>query len=173
MGQQEMPFVKAVVRAYPREQLFKSAANFRDQLKAFGIYGFDPSPWLLDQFNTVLPQARSSYLASRQQRSLLPLDQFSAIQSFAVNASLVIVAVSIPLLWRRPNPKLIGLSVIVVAIVIANALLTGVLSMVDDRYGCRVIWLIPLLAALFLLHWLDRWEAGKQIQVRANQEKPA
>ena len=173
MGQQEMPFVKAVVRAYPREQLFKSAANFRDQLKAFGIYGFDPSPWLLDQFNTVLPQARSSYLASRQQRSLLPLDQFSAIQSFAVNASLVIVAVSIPLLWRRPNPKLIGLSVIVVAIVIANALLTGVLSMVDDRYGCRVIWLIPLLAALFLLHWLDSWEAGKQIQVRANQEKPA
>jgi hypothetical protein len=121
----------------------------------------------------VLPQARSSYLASRQQRGLLPLDQFTAIQSFAVNASLVIVAVSIPLLWRRPNPKLIGLSVIVVAIVIANALLTGVLSMVDDRYGCRVIWLIPLLAALFLLHWLDSWEAGKQIQVRANQEKPA
>ena len=84
----------------------------------------------------------------------------------------MIVAVSIPLLWRRPNPKLIGLSVIVVAIVIANALLTGVLSMVDDRYGCRVIWLIPLLAALLLLDWLNRWETRKEIQARANQEKP-
>jgi hypothetical protein len=172
IGQQEMPFVKAVLRAYPREQFFKSAANFRGQLMAFGIYGFDPNPWLLDQFATVLPRARSSYVASRQERSLLPLDQFTAIQSFAVNASLVIVAVSIPFLWRRPNPRLAGLTAIVVAIVIANAFVTGVLSMVDDRYGCRVIWLIPLLAALFLLHWLNRWETVKEIQMKTNQEKP-
>jgi hypothetical protein len=172
IAQQEMPFVKAVLRAYPREQLLKSAANFRDQLNAFGIYGFDPNSWLLDQFNTVLPLARSSFAASRQQRSLLPLDEFTAIQFCTVVVSLGIVAVSIPFLWRWPNPKLAGLSVIVVAIVVANAFVTGVLSMVDDRYGYRVIWLIPLLAALFLLDWLNRWETGKEIRARTNQERP-
>jgi len=170
--QQEMPFVKAVLRAYPREQLRKSSSNFLDQLKAFGIYGFDPSLWLLDQFDTVLPQSRARYLASRQQRNLLPLDQFTSIQFFTVLASLVIVSVSIPFLWRHPNPKLAGLSVVVGAIVAANAFVTGVLSMVDDRYGCRVIWLIPLLAALFLLDWLNRWQARKEIRMRANQERP-
>jgi hypothetical protein len=88
-------------------------------------------------------------------------------------ASLGIVALSIPFLWRRPNPKLVGLSVVVGAIVVANAFVTGVLSMVDERYGCRVIWLIPFLAALFLLDWLNRWETSKEIRGRTNQETPA
>jgi len=161
MGQQEMPFVLATLRAYPREELAKAAANFRDQLQAFGIYGFDPSPWLLDQFNEVLPRARTSYVASRQAHGSLPLDRFTSIQSSAVFVSLGIIAAYLPFLWRRNSPRLAGLSVIVIAIVVANAIVTGVLSTVDDRYGCRVIWLLPLLAALFLLDLLDQWETAK------------
>jgi hypothetical protein len=163
MGQQEMPFVLATVRAYPREQLFKSAVNFLGQLKAFGIYGFDPSPWILDQFNEVLPKAQASYVASRQARELLPLDLMTSIQSATVFVSIGMIAASIPFLWRRCSARLVGLSVIVVAIVIANAFVAGVLSTVDDRYGCRVIWLIPLLAALFLLDWLNQWETAKVV----------
>jgi hypothetical protein len=49
-----------------------------------------------------------------------------------------------------------------VSIVVANAFVTGVLSTVDDRYGCRVIWLIPLLAAAFLLDWLNQWETARE-----------
>jgi hypothetical protein len=173
MGQQEMPFVLATVRAYPREQLSKSAANFRDQLNAFGIYGFDPSPWILDQFNEVLPKAQASYLASRQARELLPLDLMTAIQSATVFVSLGVIAASIPFLWRRYSARLAGLSVIVVAIVVANAFVAGVLSTVDDRYGCRVIWLIPLLAAAFLLDWLNHWEAAKRIAKSDTKGKPA
>jgi hypothetical protein len=40
-------------------------------------------------------------------------------------------------------------------VVIANALVTGVLASVEDRYQSRVIWLVPLLAAAFVLEWLD------------------
>ncbi|MGA2216904.1 MAG: hypothetical protein ABSG51_02405, partial [Terracidiphilus sp.] len=155
MSRQEMPFVLATLRAYPREELAKAGVNFRDQLQAFGIYGFDPSPWLLDQFNEVLPRARASYVASRQAHGSLPLDRFTSIQSSAVFVSLGVIAGYLPFLWRRNSPRLAGLSVIVIAIVVANAIVTGVLSTVDDRYGCRVIWLLPLLAALFLLDWLD------------------
>jgi hypothetical protein len=171
MSRQEMPFVLATLRAYPREELAKAGVNFRDQLQAFGIYGFDPSPWLLDQFNEVLPRARASYVASRQAHGSLPLDRFTSIQSSAVFVSLGVIAGYLPFLWRRNSPRLAGLSVIVIAIVVANAIVTGVLSTVDDRYGCRVIWLLPLLAALFLLDWLDQWEAEKGSS--ADRGKPA
>jgi len=173
MGQQEMPFVLATIRAYPRDELSKAEANFWDQLKAFGIYGFDPSPWLLDQFSATLPRARASYVASRQARDLLPLDLLTSIQSATVSVSLGVIAASIPFLWRRNSPRLAGLSVVVVSIVVANAFVTGVLSTVDDRYGCRVIWLIPLLAAAFLLDWLDQWETAKGKGASAKQGEPA
>jgi hypothetical protein len=153
---EEMPLVLATVRAYPREQFWKSAANFRDQLLNFGLYGFDASPWMLDQFNDVLPRARSSYLGSRQAHNALPLDLLTDIQWWTIVASLAAIAVLIPLLWRRHSPRLIGLSLIIDAVIVANGLVTGVLSMVDDRYGCRVIWLIPLLAGACLLDWFNQ-----------------
>ena len=40
-------------------------------------------------------------------------------------------------------------------VVIANAAVTCILSSVDDRYQARVIWLVPLLAGIFVLEWLD------------------
>lgn len=166
MLQQEMPFVLATVRAYPREQLAASAANFWGQLKSFGIYGFDPSPWILDTFATTLPRARGSYIVSRQARGVLPLDLMTEIQFWTVLPSIAFITVSIPLLWRHYSLRLAGLSLIVISIVLANAFVSGVLSVVDDRYGCRVIWLLPLLAAAFQLDGLDRWESGKGTAVR-------
>jgi hypothetical protein len=171
MLQQEMPFVLATVRAYPREQLAVSAANFWGQLKSFGIYGFDPSPWIADTFATTLPSARASYTVSRQARGVLPLDLLTDVQLWTVILSLGIIVVSIPLLWRWHSIRLAGLSVIVISIVVANAFVSGVLSVVDDRYGCRVIWLLPLLAATFLLHLLNRREAARVNAGAARQAK--
>ncbi|MGO9636621.1 MAG: hypothetical protein ACLPSO_01605, partial [Terracidiphilus sp.] len=109
----------------------------------------------------VLPKAKASYLGSRQAHDALPLDLFTVIQWWTVVASLVAIAVLIPFLWRRHSPRLAGLSLVVVATVVANALVTGVLSVVDDRYQCRVIWLVPLLAGIFFLDWLQQREMVK------------
>jgi hypothetical protein len=49
---------------------------------------------------------------------------------------------------------LVGLSVVIVSVVIANALVTGVLSNVEERYQSRVVWLLPSLAGLLMLDWL-------------------
>lgn len=61
------------------------------------------------------------------------------------------LAVALPRLWRRLPPRLTSLGVVIVFTVIANAFLTGAMSMVEDRYQGRVIWLLPLLACLLLL----------------------
>jgi hypothetical protein len=45
---------------------------------------------------------------------------------------------------------------LIIPVVIANAAITGVLANVEDRYQCRVIWLVPLLAAMMAATWLQR-----------------
>ena len=162
LSQEEMPFVLATLRAYPREQFSRSAANFLEQLKTFGFEDLDASGWVLDQFASVLPRARSSYVNSRQARNALPLDLLGSIQFWAVMASLAVVAVFVPLLWRRHSSRVAGLGVLIVSMVVANALITGTLSMVEDRFECRVIWLAPLLAGMCVLDWrASRREAGQ------------
>lgn len=161
MRNEEMPFVLATIRAYPREQLARSAANFNQQLFAFGLYGFDSSTWILEQFDEVVPKARPGFVASRQARDALPLDLVTDIQWWSLAGSLVLIVVLIPVLWRRHSPQLAGLGFVVATMVVANAAITGVLSVVDDRYGCRVIWLAPLLAGMLLLDWLSQRKAAR------------
>jgi hypothetical protein len=158
MEQEEMPLVLATVHAYPLQQLSRSTADFWDQVLHFGVYGFDSNDWMLQQFDEVLPRAKASYLGSRQAHEALPLDLFTEIQWWTIVTSLAAIAVLIPLLWRRHSPRLAGLTLVVIATVVANAGVTGVLSVVDDRYQCRVIWLLPLLAGICFLDWLQHRE---------------
>jgi hypothetical protein len=161
ISRQEMPLVKAVLRAYPHQQLQRSAANFRGQLGAFAPYGFDPSPWLAEQFATTLTPARASYLRSRQARSLLPLDQMALIQYWTVMISLGTVVALAALFRLRLGARLWALCGTVLATIAANAALTGILSVVDDRYGCRIIWLLPLLAGILLIEARQRLGAAR------------
>ncbi len=159
LAREEIPFVLATLRAYPREQIFRSAANFWGQLTAFGFEDLGASSWVLEEFGTVVPRAQSSYEKSLQAQDALPLDLLKSIQFWAVMASLAVMAVLAPLLWRRHSSRMAGLSVVIVSMVVANALVTGPLSMVEDRFECRVIWLAPLLAGMCALDWIHQREA--------------
>ncbi len=155
LRQEEIPLVWATLRAYPREQLSKSAANFWDQLMTFDLEIFRPNEWILQVFDRVLPGERSSYLRSRQTRGALPHEFFTSVQNWTVIASLVVIGVFTPRKWRSWPPRLIGLGVVIVSTVVANAFVTGMLSMVENRFQSRVIWLLPLLAGVLVLDWRD------------------
>ncbi len=168
LRQEEVPFILATLRAYPRQQLSKSAGHFWQQLTAFGLWDLDANGWVLEVFDHVLPGGRPRYLQGRQVRNALPLEFFTSVQNWTIIVSLVVMGGLTPRLWRRRPPRLVGLSVVIVSLVIANAFVTGVLSTVEDRYQCRVIWLLSLLAGLFVLDWLDHWqrpeaEAGRHV----------
>jgi hypothetical protein len=66
--------------------------------------------------------------------------------------------------YSRQRMRLLGLVVIVGPTLFANAFLTAVLSSSDSRYQARVIWLVPLLAALAALDLLG--------QRRPRRERP-
>ena len=167
LQEQEVPFVVATLKAYPGSQLSKSAANFWNQLITFDLNVFDANDWTLEVFDSVLPKERSNYLQSRQAHDALPKELFTAIAKWTVGASLIVIALFIPGLWQsRANP-LFGLALVIVFSVVANALVTGTLSMVENRFQARVIWLVPLLACLLLLDWRNRRQRDKQTVVTA------
>ena len=108
-----------------------------------------------------MPRARPGYVSSLQARNALPLELLTSVQLWAVLASLAIIVVFVPLLWRRHSSRLIGLSLVIVSMVVANALITGAISMVEDRFECRVIWLVSFLAGICMLDWLNQRKAAK------------
>jgi hypothetical protein len=151
-----MQFAVAVFRAYPGEQLKKSAANFGNQLTTLGLDDLGSNDWVLEEFDHELRSEKSSYEQSRQIHDELPLEFFSAVQDWTVIASLIVIAAFIPYMWRHRPARILGIGVIIVSAVIMNAFVTGVLSGVENRYQSRVIWLLPLLAGVWLLNWRER-----------------
>ena len=151
---EETAFVLATLRAYPRAELAIAAGNFWGQLTSFALWGYGPDPWIWEAFDRALPGARLRYLQTRQVQGALPGEFSSTSQNWMVMTALGVIGTLTTWRWRRLSPRLIGLTVIVVSITIANAFVTGVFSNVEDRYQSRVIWLLPLLAGLFVLEWL-------------------
>ncbi len=156
LKQEEMPFVIATLRAYPRQQLTKSVVAFWQQLAVFGLYDLDASNVVLDEYDNVFPGGRPHYLQSRQAQNTLPLEFFTSVGNWAILVSIVMICAFAVLLWRKRSARLAGLSVVIVSTVVANALVTGPLSMVEDRFQSRIIWLLSFLAGLFMMVWLDR-----------------
>jgi hypothetical protein len=161
MLREEIPFVLATLRTYPRAQLSKSALNFWQQLSAFEI-GFDPNDWMVRQFDEVLPSGKARFLQSRQALNDLPFDFLSMIQNWTVLTSLPVMVIFGILLWRRWTYGLAGLVLVIIPTVLANAFVTGVLSTVEDRYQSRVVWLIPFLAVTLIFAWLAGPRAARQ-----------
>jgi hypothetical protein len=161
MLREEIPFALATFRAYPRAQLSISGANFWQQLNSFEI-GFDPNDWMVQQFDEAFPAGKAPFLRSRQSVNDLPFDFLSMIQNWTVVASLALIVVFGILLWRRWNSRLAGLSLVIISAVLANALVTGVLSTVEDRYQSRVVWLIPFLAVTLIFVWIAGLRAARQ-----------
>lgn len=77
------------------------------------------------------------------------------MQTLALVAMSLSIAVVGVRLGRACPPRLVALAVLVGAAVAANAAVTGVLSNVEECYEARIIWLVPLLACVGILVWLD------------------
>lgn len=152
---QESSFAVAVLRAYPRQQLAVSLHAFRQQLTDFNISNVS-NAWLLEEIKIGLPGQRPLYEHSSQAQDALPNARLSAIQDQTITASLVLLCLIIPFVWRRRSARLVGLTATVFAILLGNAFVTAVLAEVDDRYQDRVIWLLPLLTALAIVELLTQ-----------------
>lgn len=158
---EEKTVVLGAVKTYPVEELKFSLMHFWRQLHSDKLSEFTAHPWVLQVFDYVLPNAKLQYLQSRQMRRALPLNAFSLVQDWIVFVSNLIIIGGL-LSGKIWNRRLAGLAAIAIFVVIANAAVTGILSNVQGRYGSRVIWLLPFLAALILFALIRRYAESQK-----------
>lgn len=156
LRREEMQVVVAAVRSDPWRQLAASSRNFAAQLGTFGMQGtYFPDLYIVTRIREALPGSGDRFFRSRQARRTLHEEFFAGVQQAALAASLLAIAICGVLLGRDRVNRLTPLGILVLCALLFNAAITGVISEIEDRYQARVIWLVPLLACVFTLAWLD------------------
>jgi hypothetical protein len=153
---EEVAFVLATFRRYPRDVVDAMIANFREQLFSFDLSSItdvtESNHWIAQELDNALPSGSHGYLHGLQAKNLLTSASFSAVNRWTVLLSIATVILTLPLRRNRTNTHLLALTILVFWTVIANAAITGCSSNGEDRYQARVVWLIPFLGALSALH---------------------
>jgi len=152
---QETPLLLATMRTYPRQQIAISLDSFWQQLNDFGVNDFDNNTWMEDSIEETMPGSHARYERSLQARSVVPTTFFTQLQRWPVYAAILILAASLPWLWRTRQTRFQGFLIVIIPTLVANAFITAVASEVDSRFQARVVWLLPLLAALIVFCWRD------------------
>lgn len=151
--------IKESIKTYPLEELAALIRNMGNQLITFSVGEQLNSTLKLDLmnqfFSSKFPSLYSSYLNSNQSlEKLRAITQFlNPIYFYVVIFSLILVFNSCILFSRRnfPSDNLFLAVYGLLFFLAANALVTGGLSGVFDRYQSRVIWLLPAISILLLI----------------------
>lgn len=155
---------------YPRYVIQAFLSNSIDQFKTFSVgnqFGSTAHIAAINDFiKTQFPASFKDYVASRQYQSeVKALTNFmNPIYDFIIAISTIFLLAALYLLrpFQLNNQVLLSAPSIQVVIVglfgflLSNAVVTGGLSAVFDRYQSRVIWLLPAIAILLVFGIMQR-----------------
>ena len=108
LRREEMPFVLASIRAYPRAQFDRSLDNAWQQLTNYDVHDFDANTWMDTAIGQTLPADGPRYAHSRQSQSAMPEDAFSNLHTWTVDISLVTIAILLPIACRRRQSNVLS-----------------------------------------------------------------
>ncbi len=149
--------VLGVVTEFPLVQARISASNFLRQLFTVGVTEYALGP-LADPAQTpALADLMRRYPATPAGQHTLPFARISAVMLAAYVASLGMLVVTLVALRQRGGPvapRLVAIGWIVAGVVV-NAAVAGILAGVFDRYQGRVAWLLPLAAISAVALWRE------------------
>jgi hypothetical protein len=159
LSAEQVRFAWNVLMFDPIGQAYASLMNWMRQLTTFGrLTDFSYGENMRKAFASGLPEPyRTRLQATLAAREALPLQAISYVFQLAAFASgLVLVYVFLayggaPTTGGAGFREFAGL---VIAGVMLNAAVCGVLSGIFDRYQARVVWLVPLLALVWGLQLL-------------------
>ena len=161
------PVVKGIIltpKYYPK--IFKDIIKYTGlQLVSFKIgtgkipFGINSAPYypIRDHFENELP----SFFKSLQNTGELKFGIFEFLVSITFILSLIIIIIGVFLI--KQNYLLRFASVVIMVSLLYNAFITSTLSVVEDRYQSRIIWLIPLLAIIYTIKIIEKIKESKRI----------
>jgi hypothetical protein len=148
---EQQAFVRAVAAAYPVGVGLAVLRNSAVQLVRAGVFMTLPSGNIPERARTLaggtLPPALETARLVREPAWLGPL---MAVHSGVYIAAGALLAAFVLVPGLRPPAALAGFAAMVLLGLVANAAACGAISQPAERYGARVIFLLPLIAALLL-----------------------
>lgn len=144
--------VAGVIATRPAAQLNAGLVHFVRQITAFATLDTLCPDQCVDgaMVNRTIQRhfahEHAAFLHSRQIEARWPIEMIRRVHAAVVLAGAAASVVLLVLAIRRRERRLAGLLMLAFAAVIINAAFTGPLSGVYDRYGSRVIWLLPFVA---------------------------
>lgn len=156
LADEQIRFVLDAIAFDPFGQLSASAQNFIEQLTAISLQEFAYTDAVLSYLQKNLHHAEySKVVEARSATELYGLLEVGAIYTIVVIVSLLVIIylMCATVGKKRGRPVLeVGSNFVIIALcgVVANAGITGILSMPHDRYQARVVWIIPFVALLLL-----------------------
>lgn len=159
MSAEDTAFARAVIAAYPVRQIGMMGYN-----TALQIASFDSNIMWEDCFaragcnaDALPPRTLAQLRQSLSGRNLWPIGLINAKDYAGVLVALLMLAVLAPKLWREDRTAagqlLLWTGLLAIAMLI-NGFLGGAISEPQGRYQARIVWLVPLLAAIA---WLRAW----------------
>lgn len=107
------------------------------------------------------PEAEAALRASRQVTGMMPVSLVRAVTTPVATLSLLLLPVLIYGAVRRNDWLMLSFLVAVLSALVANAMLAGALSDVNDRYQSRIIWIVPFAVVLVLARWSQTFSRSR------------
>ena len=144
--------VSDAIERYPLLQLRAALNDAAEQFVQFGTGdGIEPQEWVLAPVLThLIPAQMPAYLAARQQEGAISFRIIKPLE--AAVGFLALAGLMVMLAWAIRARRFcdVSLTVFVLAALLGNAAICGVLSGPHDRYQSRLIWLASLTVMLCL-----------------------
>jgi len=145
------------LRRYPWAHVAAAVDNTVQQFTSFATGdGIEPQhSVLLPILSKVTPQHLVAYGAARQQNGLLTFGWLNVVHIPAGYLSLAALGIMLAAaLWMRRRDDMLYLPAFILAALLGNAFICGVLSNPHDRYQSRLMWIASLAAILLAIGWL-------------------
>lgn len=161
IAQQDKAFFLAVTAGDPVAAFAASAEALGQQLVAFDLGNFNYNAVLLEMAPRQLPAAEEEqFFRSRAANGTMPVAFTVSATVVTSLAALLLLAIALGRsLARRELPlaPAYRYALLIVLGILANAMICGAFSKPGARYQMRLIWLLPVAAAVVLPH-------GRQLQ---------
>jgi hypothetical protein len=168
--QEGTEIVKNTIFHYPFLILKNSLLNTIRQLPMinnwYGICSYINSPYPTEKIREYYPGDFHAYATSRQSLNQLFLNVFNRLHRTVICFSLLLAAVMfiIFLKHRHYLPALLLISIVCAYVI--SSFITGTLNEPHNRYGSRIIWLLPFFSIASLMHLLNNWKEYSRILIK-------
>ena len=145
-------FFRAVILGYPIDAIRAALGNTFEQLGLVGINMTVPKPAMVQSAVSIHPGFPESLTAGRL---IADNPAWVAYVTYAHKAYYLLALITVLALILMPRSRVPthqkAFTVLILAGILINAFVTGAISQPADRYGARVVFLIPMLAVLLVM----------------------